>query len=151
MKRVMAIGIVLFMVLTLYTVARAEGELIPVRVTGYCLTGTMANGEQVHEGAAAFRREDIGKICRIYNEDMTLYGEFTICDTGGKKIRQGKTVDIWKPTKAECYQVTRNGFIEILGGTDNDDATGTEAIVGNPDDGGNGQDDDRGNVQSADR
>ena len=97
----------------------------------------MANGEQTHEGAAAFRKGDIGKICRIYNEDMTLFGEFTICDTGGKNIREGKTVDIWKPTRPECFQVTRNGFIEILeGGTNEiitDSGNGAEADSGNVD------------------
>ena len=142
MKRAAATAImiivVISMILTLYTVARAEErELIPVHVTGYCLNGTMANGEQTHEGAAAFRKGDIGKICRIYNEDMTLFGEFTICDTGGKNIREGKTVDIWKPTKAECFQVTRNGFIEILeGGTNEiitDSGNDAEADSGNVD------------------
>ena len=93
--------------------ARAA-ELMPVRITGYCLSGVMANGEEVHEGAVAFRKEDIGKTCRIYSADMTLIGEFVICDTGGKRIRQGKTVDIWRPTKQECYQMTQDGFIEVV-------------------------------------
>ena len=155
MKRAAATAImiivVISMILTLYTVARAEeGNLKPVRVTGYCLRGTMANGEQTHEGAAAFRKEDIGKICRIYNDDMTLYGEFRICDTGGKRIRNGQTVDIWKPTRAECYQVTRYGFIEILEDADNDNATGNEASDGTSSDGGNGQIDACGDVQTTD-
>ncbi|MBR2256516.1 MAG: hypothetical protein IJ899_04075 [Blautia sp.] len=99
-----------------------QPQVIPVKITGYCLSGVMANGEEVHEGAVAYRREDIGKTCRIYNANMELIGEFQICDTGGKRIRQGKTVDIWRPTKKECYQMTQQGYIEILepeeGGTD---------------------------------
>ena len=115
-------GVTLFLVMFLIMPLTVHAEAVPVKITGYCLSGTMANGEEVHEGAVAYRKEDIGKTCRIYNANMELIGEFQICDTGGKRIRQGKTVDIWRPTKKECYQMTQQGYIEILeageGGTD---------------------------------
>lgn len=118
MKRAVTLFLVMFLIMPL----TVHAEAVPVKITGYCLSGTMANGEEVHEGAVAYRKEDIGKTCRIYNANMELIGEFQICDTGGKRIRQGKTVDIWRPTKKECYQMTQQGYIEILesgeGGTD---------------------------------
>ena len=118
MKRAVTLFLVIFLIMPL----TVHAEAVPVKITGYCLSGTMANGEEVHEGAVAYRKEDIGKTCRIYNVNMELIGEFQICDTGGKRIRQGKTVDIWRPTKKECYQMTQQGYIEILepeeGGTD---------------------------------
>ena len=118
MKRAATLFLVMFLIMPL----TVHAEAVPVKITGYCLSGVMANGEEVHEGAVAYRKEDIGKTCRIYNANMELIGEFQICDTGGKRIRQGKTVDIWRPTKKECYQMTQQGYIEILeseeGGTD---------------------------------
>ena len=115
----------LLCVLLICRVARAEEahELIPVRITAYCLQGTMANGEKVHEGAVAYRKEDIGRMCRLYSADMQLIGEFTVCDTGkkGGAVRKGLVVDVWRPTKQECYQMTQCGYIEFFepeGGTD---------------------------------
>ena len=114
--------------LLIFRVARAEEahELVPVRVTGYCLQGTMANGEKVHEGAVAYRKEDIGRMCRLYSADMQLIGEFTVCDTGkkGGAVRKGLVVDVWRPTRKECFQMTQQGYIEFFepeeGGKDAD-------------------------------
>ena len=155
MKRLIAAVLIGTLLLTPIN-ARAEEEttLQPVRVTAYCLRGVMKNGEEVHEGAAAYKPELIGRKCRIYNEDGSVFGEYTICDTGGKRIRKGEVVDIWMPDKKSCYGVTRNGFIEILpeeGGTENNvDATGAEVISGDPGNGGNGQVNPGGDVSSVD-
>ena len=108
----------LLCVLLIFRVARAEEahEVVPVRITGYCLRGRTASGIETQPGICAFRREDIGKTANIYNADMELIGTFLIADTGrkGGLIRQGKAVDIWMETRAECYALTQNGFIEVV-------------------------------------
>ena len=91
-----------------------HAEAVPVKVTGYCLKGTMANGEQTRTGVCAFRKEDIGKMARVYNADMELIGEYQICDTGKGGVRKGTVVDIWMETRAECFALTQNGFIEVV-------------------------------------
>lgn len=94
----------------------ARAEMKAVNITGYCLKGTTASGTETHEGMCAYRREDIGKIARVYDADKNLIGEFAIEDTGrkGGKVRKGETVDIWRPTKEDCYQMTQKGFIEVV-------------------------------------
>lgn len=96
------------------TTVRAETQ--PVKITAYCLEGTTASGERTREWICAYRREDLGKTARIYNVEGELLGEYLIADTGkkGGAIRRGLTVDIWKPTRAECYQTTQEGFIEVI-------------------------------------
>lgn len=91
-------------------------EKVPVHITGYCLKGITASGEETHEGICAFRPEDIGKTAKIYDADGELLGEYKISDTGrkGGGVRRGTTVDIWKPTRAECRALTQDGFIEII-------------------------------------
>lgn len=106
--------LVLASLLFLPTTARAETQ--PVKITAYCLDGITASGEHTREGICAYRKEDIGKTARIYNADGELLGEYLIADTGkkGGAIRKGLAVDIWKPTREECYQTTQQGFIEIV-------------------------------------
>ena len=94
----------------------ARAEMQPVRVTGYCISGRTASGIETQEGICAFRKEDIGKRARVYNADGELIGEYLIADTGkkGGAVRKGLAVDIWRPTKEECYSLTQQGYIEIL-------------------------------------
>lgn len=90
--------------------------MVPVRITGYCLKGRTASGIETQPGICAYRREDIGKTANVYNADMELIGTFLIADTGrkGGAIRRGEAVDIWKETRAECFALTQNGFIEVV-------------------------------------
>ena len=101
---------------SLFFPATAHAETQPVKITAYCLEGVTASGEHTREGICAYRKEDIGKTARIYNADGELLGEYLIADTGkkGGAIRKGLAVDIWKPSRAECYQTTQEGFIEII-------------------------------------
>ena len=113
----MLIWTILFCVLSIYLVARAEEpELIPVKITGYNLRGTTASGIETQPGICAYRKEDIGKIARIYNADKELIGEYLIADTGkkGGAIRRGEVVDIWQETRAACFAITQNGFIQVV-------------------------------------
>ena len=116
-KKLMWIAFLLC-VLLIFRVARAEGghELISVRITGYCLKGRTASGIETQPGICAYKREDIGKTANVYNADMELIGTFLIADTGrkGGAIRRGEAVDIWKETRAECFALTQNGFIEVV-------------------------------------
>ena len=111
------IWMILWCVLSIYLVARAEEpDLQPVKITGYNLKGITASGIETQPGICAYRKEDIGKIARIYNADKQLIGEYLIADTGkrGGAIRRGEVVDIWQETRAACFAITQNGFIEIV-------------------------------------
>lgn len=74
-----------------------------MRVTCYTATGNcMANGEMPYEGCVAGKKEDIGKTAFIYDANMELIGEFEIKDTGGKLIRSGKRLDVYRDTLGRC-------------------------------------------------
>lgn len=91
-------------------------EVVPVKITGYCLKGKTASGIETQPGICAYRREDIGKTANIYNANMELIGTFLIADTGrkGGAIRRGEAVDIWQETRKACFQLTQNGYLEIV-------------------------------------
>lgn len=110
---VIAAVLVIFIVLTMYLTARAE-DRIPVKITGYCLKGRTADGTEVREGICAYRRDCIGKIARLYNTDGEHIGDYEIHDTGKGGIRKGTVVDVWRPTRAECYALTQSGYLEII-------------------------------------
>ena len=93
---------------------QAKAEPVPVKITGYCLRGIMANGEQTRHGICAYRKADIGDVAKVYNSEMQLIGEYEIADTGKGGIRKGTVVDIWMETRAECFALTQNGFIEVV-------------------------------------
>ena len=118
--RLLTVIIIMSALLICHPAEAAEQEqvdmasLTPVKITGYCLQGKTANGTPVHEGICAYRKEDIGKFARVYNAAGELIGEYEICDTGRGGVRKGTTVDIWKPTRRECFQLTQNGYIEVF-------------------------------------
>lgn len=76
--------------------ARIE-EPKKVRATCYIETGNpTASGVMPEEGMIAGRKEDIGKMAILYDEDMHYIGLFAITDTGGEPIRQGKVIDVYR-------------------------------------------------------
>jgi 3D (Asp-Asp-Asp) domain-containing protein len=95
--------------------AELEAEtLMPVKITGYCVTGTTAGGVETRSGICAYRPKDIGKTAIVYNSEREVIGIYEIMDTGSENIREGRTLDIWCETEEECYQLTQNGFIQIV-------------------------------------
>ena len=88
--------------------------LEPVRITGYCLQGVTASGEEVREGICAYRPEDIGKTAVIYDARQQIIGIYDILDTGGELIRNGEVIDIWFPTKTDCFRITQEGFVQVV-------------------------------------
>lgn len=87
---------------------RQEPEPAPapelMRVTCYTATGNcMANGEMPYEGCVAGKKEDIGKKVKIYDLNMNLIGEYEIKDTGGKLIRTGQRIDVYRDTLSRCF------------------------------------------------
>lgn len=75
------------------------------RVTCYTWTGNKtASGVYPEEGMVAGKREDIGKICLIYDKDKNYIGAFLIADTGGQSIRQGKNIDVYRDSLDRCYE-----------------------------------------------
>lgn len=68
-------------------------------VTAYCLTGTMADGEPVHAGAAASNLWPLGT--RL---DVSGVGEVTVED----RVGWGADVDVWMGSCAEAIDFGRH-------------------------------------------
>lgn len=116
MKRLIAAALIGAVLLSPVNV-KAEEEtttLQPVRVTGYCKVGKTASGQETTLGGCAYKKELIGRKVNVYDADMNLIGQFVINDTGGKRIREGLTVDIWRSSRRECFELTCNGYLELL-------------------------------------
>ena len=147
-----SVALILSVALLVSPLQVPQPQVIPVKITGYCLRGKTASGIQTREGICAYRKEDIGKLAIIYNSNMELIGTYEIEDTGKGGIRKGTVVDIWKATRKECYALTQYGFIEVVEKEDKDNAndTGEEAAPGNQGDGSDGQVGNSGEVSSAD-
>ena len=71
-------------------------ELPVIRCTCYC-TGTItATGKRVREGMIASSREHFGQKANLYTESGEHIGTFICEDTGGKPIKQGKVLDVYR-------------------------------------------------------
>lgn len=106
-----------------YGQERPEYEPTPLHIeaTAYCLTGTMANGEQVREGVCAMARKYIGMTAIVYTEDGKLIGTYEVCDTGAdERIVNGDCIDIWNPSKEWCKEFGRQKVIVFLVGNQNE-------------------------------
>lgn len=121
MKRMIVYGVMIAIIVLIILSCQSRADesepvLIPVKITGYCLHGTMANGEQTHPGVCAYRKEDIGKYAILYDSEMNFIGQYEIADTGkfGGAIRKGLAVDVWFDTKEECYAFTNTGYIQVI-------------------------------------
>lgn len=78
-------------------ISNAEIMALPViRCTCYC-TGTItATGKRVREGMIASSREHFGQKANLYTESGEHIGTFVCEDTGGKPIKQGKVLDVYR-------------------------------------------------------
>jgi hypothetical protein len=78
-------------------IGNAEIMALPViRCTCYC-TGTItATGKRVREGMISSSREHFGQSANLYTESGELIGTFVCEDTGGKPIKQGKVLDVYR-------------------------------------------------------
>lgn len=85
-----------------------QPEMIAGYATAYCDEGITASGEYTREGICAMKREWIGKCAIVYqrlpdNSVGEIIGIYEIKDTGGAKgIKDGKTIDVWKPDLNSC-------------------------------------------------
>lgn len=70
-----------------------SGPTVTVEATAYCLTGTMASGEPVYEGAVAANVWDLGT--RLYIAE--LGGTYTVAD----RIGAGSELDIAMPGRCD--------------------------------------------------
>lgn len=67
-----------------------------IRCTCYC-TGTItATGKRVREGMISSSREHFGQNANLYTESGELIGTFICEDTGGKPIKQGRVLDVYR-------------------------------------------------------
>lgn len=76
--------------------------------TAYCVSGTMASGQQTRPGVCAAKKEWLGKKAYIYqrlpdNTRGELLGVYDILDTGGTQgLKNGKVIDVWMPDLQGC-------------------------------------------------
>lgn len=90
-----------------------------MRCTCYIDRGTTASGAETRDGVIAGRKEWLGYVACIYamNEDGTIgefIGYYEFLDTGagidtdgdgkGDSIKNGLSVDVWQPSKADAIQ-----------------------------------------------
>ena len=100
-----------------YRKERPEYEPTPLHIeaTAYCLTGTMANGDQVRQGVCAMARKYIGMTAIVYTEDYELIGIYEVCDTGAdERIVSGECIDIWNESEDWCKEFGRKNVIVYL-------------------------------------
>lgn len=92
------------------TPSEASEGLIKACATAYCLSGTMSNGKEVHEGACASNSGRLGCIIVMYQRlpDGSVgdyIGTYTVEDTGGSEaIKKGYLIDVWKPDMDACQE-----------------------------------------------
>lgn len=95
-------------------------ELVEMEATAYCYGEITADGSRVREGICAAKRDWMGLTAIVYlqNEDGSVgefLGYYEIKDTGGhEKIKAGKCIDIYMPSKADCIEFGRQKVIVKL-------------------------------------
>jgi len=100
----------LLAVITSFQLHYVEPQPIPAHATAYCVTGTMASGEQTREGVCAGKAEWLGERILIFQrlpggEIGEYLGAWDCMDTGGTPgLKAGKVVDIWKPDLDQCQE-----------------------------------------------
>lgn len=96
-------GLIFAMLIGIHGNIIQEPQLI--RTTCYIATGNKtASGVYPKEGMIAGRKEDIGKTAILYDKDMNYIGMFEITDTGGKPIRSGKVIDVYRDNIERVYE-----------------------------------------------
>lgn len=95
----------LVLMLTACFSGASGSEIRSVSSTAYCLQGRMANGEWVHDGAAAMNNVPFGSQWQVL--DGTMAGRvFTVKD----RIGSGSEFDIWM---YDCNAAIRYGRQQI--------------------------------------
>lgn len=67
-----------------------------IRCTCYCTGSITATGKRVQEGMIASSRDHFGQSANLYTETGEYIGTFVCEDTGGKPIKQGKVLDVYR-------------------------------------------------------
>lgn len=67
-----------------------------IRCTCYCSGTITATGKRVQEGMIASSRDHFGQSANLYTETGEYIGTFVCEDTGGKPIKQGKVLDVYR-------------------------------------------------------
>lgn len=67
-----------------------------IRCTCYCTGSITATGKRVQEGMIASSRDHFGQSANLYTETGEFIGTFVCEDTGGKPIKQGKVLDVYR-------------------------------------------------------
>lgn len=116
MKGLKTVIIAAALVLAMSRNVNASDFATPTKIRCTCYTSTegsiTASGEKVREGIVAGKRAWMGKTAIIYDLNMNLIGIYEFKDTGagidtdgdgkGDSIKNGKSIDVYQDTLAEC-------------------------------------------------
>lgn len=105
---------VLIMCILVSTEVHAEGEAYKMKLSCYLPTGNKtASGVYPYEGIVASFKERIGQTAILFecNDDGALgefIGIYEVADTGGKSIRSGKVIDVYKENLDDAVKFIKN-------------------------------------------
>lgn len=96
-----------------------EHYFFEVEATAYCDGTTRCDGGKVRQGICAGKKEWYGKVIALYENDNGNPGEFLgyyeCLDTGGDhRIKEGKCVDIYNPSREWCLNFGRKKCLAVI-------------------------------------
>lgn len=136
MKKLLLIALLIITMMIVAVRAKTETVTDPEIIRCTCYTADegaiTASGKHVREDIVAGKRDWIGCICVIYENNNgevgDVIGVFEVADTGagidtdgdgkGDSIKNGKSIDVYRNTLDRCYEwVGKYGdyvFIQII-------------------------------------
>lgn len=113
------ISILLFFVFCDAEAFNEQPYFFEVEATAYCYGETRCDGKPVRSGICAGKKEWYGKVLALYENDNGNPGEFLgyyeCLDTGGdSRIKEGKCVDIYNPSKEWCINFGRKKVLAVI-------------------------------------
>lgn len=96
-----------------------EPQYFEIEATAYCDGTTRCDGKPVRTGICAGKKEWYGKVIALYENKNGNPGEFLgyyeCLDTGGdSRIKEGKCVDIYNPSKEWCINFGRKKVLAVI-------------------------------------
>lgn len=84
-----------------------EHHLKRVYLSCYLATGNnCADGTAPREGVVSSSRENLGKDCIVYNDDLVAVMRLECRDIGGhEKLRNGTAIDVYRDSMARALQL----------------------------------------------
>lgn len=100
--------VLILALLPMNVTATNEPILQKAHATAYCLSGTMASGQQTRDGVCAGAKEYLGCVIVVYqrlpDDSIGDYiGTWECLDTGGTDgLKNGTVIDVWQQDLESC-------------------------------------------------